>query len=38
MNVEEFHTYDGNLLKLIADLPFKIIEPWTPTLRIPRVG
>jgi predicted nucleic acid-binding protein len=38
MNAEEFHTYDGNLLKLTTDLPFKIMEPWTPTLRLPGLG
>jgi predicted nucleic acid-binding protein len=38
MNAEEFHTFDSDLLKLAVPLPFKIVEPWTPTLRIPGMG
>jgi predicted nucleic acid-binding protein len=38
MNVEEFHTYDGDLLKLTASLPFKIVQPWTPSPKLPGMG
>jgi len=33
--VDEFQTYDGDLLKLPPRFSFAIREPWTPTPRLP---
>lgn len=38
LNVEEFHTYDGPLLRYKGPLPFSIREPWTAAPRFPGVG
>lgn len=38
LNVDEFHTYDGPLLRYKGSLPFPIREPWIATPRFPGVG
>ncbi len=34
LNAEEFHTYDGPLLRFKGSIPFSIREPWTQKPRI----
>jgi predicted nucleic acid-binding protein len=34
LEVEDFHTYDGPLLRFKGAIPFPIREPWTPNPRI----